>query len=200
MWDQRYANKDYVYGTKPNDFLRCQVALLPKGKILCLADGEGRNSVYLASLGYDVTAVDSSKVGLDKAQQLAEDNGVKITTLVADLADYDLGLEKWQGIVSIFCHLPPPLRLQLHSDVYPALAKGGVFILEAYTPKQLEFKTGGPPNAALMMQSVELAIELSPLQLSLNQELIRNINEGTGHQGLSAVVQVVGVRNKLNPS
>jgi cyclopropane fatty-acyl-phospholipid synthase-like methyltransferase len=194
MWDQRYANKDYIFGTKPNEFLQDNVALLPKTKVLCLADGEGRNSVYLAGLGYDVTAVDSSKIGLEKAQQLAKVNGVTITTVHADLADYDLGTEQWNGIVSIFCHLPPQLRFQLHRKIHPALVTGGVLLLEAYTPKQLEFKTGGPPVAAFTMQSAELITELSPLRLDLNQEIIRDVHEGSGHTGKGAVVQVIGVR------
>ena len=194
MWDQRYASKDYLYGTEPNGFLQDNVSLLPKKKVLCLADGEGRNSVYLAGLGYDVTAVDSSKVGLKKAQQLAKTKGVAITTVHADIADYDLGTEQWHGIVSIFCHLPPQLRLELHSKIYPALIIGGVLILEAYTPQQLEFKTGGPPVAALTMQSEQLIIELSPLRLNLNQEIIRDVFEGSGHTGKGAVVQVIGVR------
>ena len=194
MWDQRYAAKEYVYGTEPNEFLHANAALLPKTKVLCLADGEGRNSVYLASLGYDVTAVDSSKVGLEKAQQLAKAKGVKITTVQADLADYHLGTQKWHGIVSIFCHLPPLLRTDIHKKVHAALITGGVFLLEAYTPKQLDFKTGGPPNATLMMQSTDLVRELSPLRLDLNQELVRQINEGNGHHGKGAVVQVIAVR------
>ena len=194
MWDQRYASLDYVYGTQPNDFLRLNAARLPKSNILCLADGEGRNSVYLASLGYHVTAVDSSEVGLAKTQKLASEQGVSVTTVHADLADYDLGRGQWNGIVSIFCHLPVPLRRQVHSSIPTALAAGGVLLLEAYTPKQLEFKTGGPPNAALMMQSADLATELNPLYLNLNQEVVRDIHEGSGHHGKGAVVQVIGVR------
>ncbi|WP_443631622.1 class I SAM-dependent methyltransferase [Candidatus Njordibacter sp. Uisw_056] len=194
MWDQRYANKDYLFGTEPNEFLQDNVALLRSKKVLCLADGEGRNSVYLAGLGYDVTAVDSSKVGLEKAQQLAKAKGVTITTVHADLADYDLGTEQWNGIVSIFCHLPPQLRQELHKKIYPALITGGVLLLEAYTPKQLELKTGGPPVAALTMQSAQLITELIPLRLDLNQEMIRDVYEGSGHTGKGAVVQVIGVR------
>ena len=192
MWDQRYSSKDYIYGTQANDFLVANVALLPRSKVLCLADGEGRNSVYLASLGYDVTAVDNSLVGLEKAQKLAAIKGVTINTVHADLATYDLGTQQWDGIVSIFCHLPPNFRLDLHKKIYPALTVGGVLLLEAYTPKQLEFKTGGPPTAALTMQSKQLISELSPLHLDLNHEIVRDIHEGKGHHGKGAVVQVIG--------
>ena len=192
MWDQRYAIDDYVYGTEPNDFLRQQAQVIPKGQVLCLADGEGRNSVYLASLGYDVTAVDSSAVGLAKAQTLAAAKGVTITTQVVDLADYDLGGDKWQGIVSIFCHLPPPLRKQVHANIANALATDGVLLLEAYTPAQLQHGTGGPPVAAMMMQSDELQQELIGMQVQSCAELEREIIEGVGHKGTGAVVQYIG--------
>ena len=198
MWDQRYAVSDYVYGTEPNDFLRQQVQHIPTGKVLCLADGEGRNSVYLASLGYEVTAVDSSAVGLEKAHKLALERGVTITTEVADLADYDLGLNQWQGIVSIFCHLPPPLRKQIHANIAAALSTDGALLLEAYTPEQLKFATGGPPIAAMMMQAGELQKELSDLQIRLCTELQREVVEGAGHNGTGAVVQFIGI--KLKPS
>jgi len=167
---------------------------MPQCKILCLADGRGRNSVYLASLGYQVTAVDSSKAGLKKAQQLAKAKGVEITTVQADLTNYELGTEQWQGIVSIFFHLAPALRKQLHSKIYSALKLGGVFLLEAYTPKQLQFKTGGPANAGLTMQSEALVNELKPMRLKLNKELIRDVHEGSGHTPQGAVVQVIGKR------
>ena len=192
MWDQRYATDDYVYGTEPNDFLRQQAQVIPQGKVLCLADGEGRNSVYLASLGYDVTAVDSSAVGLEKAQKLAAAKGVTITTEVVDLADYDLGEAKWQGIVSIFCHLPPPLRKKVHANIANALAADGVLMLEAYTPAQLQHGTGGPPVAAMMMQAEELQQELTGMQAQTCEELEREIIEGIGHKGTGAVVQYIG--------
>jgi SAM-dependent methyltransferase len=194
MWNQRYDTDAYVYGTEPNEFLKQQADKLPKGRILCLADGEGRNSVYLAGLGYDVTAVDSSDVGLAKAQKLAAEKGVTITTQVADLADYDLGQGQWQGIVSIFCHLPPPLRKKVHGNINAALVDGGVLLLEAYTPDQLQNGTGGPPNAAMMMTAAELPQELVGLQIDSCEELEREVVEGEGHSGTGAVVQLIGVR------
>ncbi|MDO6748801.1 class I SAM-dependent methyltransferase, partial [Gilvimarinus sp. 1_MG-2023] len=100
MWDQRYNEEGFAYGTVANDFLQAQYGqILAGGKVLCLAEGEGRNAVFLAKQGYVVTAVDQSSVGLNKAQQLAADNGVVISTVVANLADFDLGTEAWDGIV-----------------------------------------------------------------------------------------------------
>lgn len=109
-WNERYDTEEFVYGLAPNDFLRDSVHCLPAGKILCLAEGEGRNSVFLAGLGYQVTAVDSSEVGLAKALKLATSRRVSIDTEVADLADYRFASEAWEGVVSIFCHLPGRIR------------------------------------------------------------------------------------------
>jgi len=142
MWDQRYSSIDYAYGTKANDFLISMVDKLPTGKILCLAEGEGRNAVWLAEQGNEVTAVDSSEVGLKKAEKLAKERNVKITTVHADLADYDIGAQQWDAIISIFCHLPAELRQDVHRRCVQGLRNKGVMLLEAYTPKQLEYKTG----------------------------------------------------------
>ncbi|WP_019612182.1 cyclopropane-fatty-acyl-phospholipid synthase family protein [Thioalkalivibrio sp. AKL7] len=191
MWDERYAEDDYVYGTEPNDFLRAAVANVPRGRALCLAEGEGRNAVFLAQQGFDVLAVDSSAVGLQKAQRLAEDRGVQIETLVADLADYAIEPDSWDLIVSIFCHLPPDVRRRLHAEVVAGLRPGGVFILEAYTPAQLEWGTGGPPTAELMMTREVLTEELEGLEFEEAVERERDVIEGRFHTGRGAVVQVL---------
>ncbi|WP_018144168.1 cyclopropane-fatty-acyl-phospholipid synthase family protein [Thioalkalivibrio sp. AKL6] len=191
MWDERYAEDDYVYGTEPNDFLRAAVANVPRGRALCLAEGEGRNAVFLAQQGFDVLAVDSSAVGLQKAQRLAEDRGVQIETLVADLADYAIEPDSWDLIVSIFCHLPPDVRRRLHAEVVAGLRPGGVFILEAYTPAQLEWGTGGPPTAELMMTREALTEELEGLEFEEAVERERDVIEGRFHTGRGAVVQVL---------
>lgn len=194
MWDERYRTDDYVYGTAPNDFLSRHYHLIPKGEVLCLAEGEGRNAVFLARHGYEVTAVDLSSVGLAKARKLAQAHEVQIRCIQADLADFDLGENRWQGIVSIFCHLPPPIRRQLHQQVDHALKRGGVFLLEAYTPKQLELRTGGPSDTSLMMTKDILQTELADLALDRLEELERDVVEGSLHTGPAAVVQAVAVK------
>lgn len=195
MWDERYAGDDYLYGTEPNDFLRRQADLFAEGaRVLCLGEGEGRNAVYLAQRGLDVTAVDSSGVGLAKAGRLADSRGVEIHTVRADLADYRLGHEQWDGIVSIFCHLPPEVRRRLHLQVFDALKPGGLFVLEAYRPEQLEFGTGGPPDVDMLMTEAELRAELGGLYLDEVQSIDRPVLEGRAHTGMGAVVQVLGLR------
>lgn len=193
MWNQRYSEAGFAYGTEPNDFLAATAEryLPPKGEILCLAEGEGRNAVFLARLGFRVTGVDSSAVGLEKARGLAEQHGVDIRTVVADLGDFDLGVERWDGIVSIWCHMPAALRARLHRSAIAALRPGGVLLLEAYTPKQLAFKTGGPLTAELMMTLAAVREELCGLEFLEAEEKLREVHEGKYHHGLSAVLQIV---------
>ena len=144
MWNERYAEPGYVYGTSPNDFLARIEPLLPAGPILSIAEGEGRNAVFLATRGHEVHAVDASHVGLDKAKQLALERNVPLTTEVADLATYDFGVSRWAAIVSIFCHLPPSVRERCHTAIVRALLPGGMFACEVCRPAQLRFGTGGP--------------------------------------------------------
>jgi len=194
MWDQRYAGTEFVYGTEPNDFLVEQTAGLAPQRVLCLAEGEGRNAVWLAGQGHAVLAVDASAVGLEKAQRLAATRGVAIETVVADLADYNIAEAGFDLIVSIFCHLPAALRRRLHQQVARGLKPGGLLVLEAYSPRQLGRGTGGPPVPELLYDLDTLRSELSGLTLQHAVELEREIHEGRLHNGVGAVVQVVARR------
>jgi len=191
MWDERYSAEEYAYGTNPNYFLEANVSSIPKGKVLSLAEGEGRNAIFLASQGYSVTAVDSSLVGLNKARKLAEENGVIVEFIHTDLAEYDLGENKWDGIVSIFCPLPSSIRKQLHKKVEAALKRNGVFLLEAYTPAQLKYGTGGGNSVDVMQSKESLSLELAGLKFKHLIELERDVVEGIYHTGIGAVVQAI---------
>ena len=194
-WDDRYAASDYLFGTAPNDFLKTVAhQLAPNSQILCLADGEGRNGVYLAAQGHTVTAVDQSRVGLKKAKKLAQQKQVSIETIKADLAEYDLGVESWDCIVSIFFHIPSEVRANIYPRIIAALKPGGSLILESYTPNQLNHKTGGPPTSDLMLTKDQLTQYFSEMNLEHLQELEREVIEGTGHTGLASVVQLLALR------
>lgn len=196
FWDERYAQEDYVYGEKPNDFLVSQVARIkPNSHILCLAEGEGRNAVYLAQLGHHVTAVDISMVALDKGRKLADKAGVKVCWQHADLADYMLGEDKWDLIVAIFMHLPETIRDRVFAQIKPALRPDGLFIGEFYRPEQLRFKTGGPPDIKMLYSLCLLDEQLTGLAMSHLEACERHVIEGTGHHGLAAVSQVVAVKS-----
>jgi SAM-dependent methyltransferase len=195
MWDQRFSEPGYAYGTEPNDFLREVATRIPAGPVVSIGDGEGRNGVFLALLGHPVTSVDGSSVGLAKADVLAKERGVALTTRHADLAEYDFAPGGYAAIVSIFCHLPAALRRDVHRRASAALARGGQFILEAYTPKQLEHKTGGPPVLDLLVTLEDLREDFAGLTIVHGLELERDIHEGRLHRGKSAVVQLVAQKD-----
>ncbi|MEO0325375.1 MAG: class I SAM-dependent methyltransferase [Myxococcota bacterium] len=198
MWDERYSDVFASYGTEPNDFLREVAGRIPEGPVLCLAEGEGRNAVFLAAQGYAVTGVDQSEVGLANAARLAKERGVALTTVVADLCDYDLGEGHWAGIVSIWAHLPPELRRTVHAACVRALRAGGAFVLEAYTPKQIDRPgLGGPGTRAqlpMMMTPEGLREELDGLTIERCEEVDRDVDEGRYHQGPSTTVQVLAYK------
>jgi 2-polyprenyl-3-methyl-5-hydroxy-6-metoxy-1,4-benzoquinol methylase len=181
QWNLRYGDEEYFYGTTPNDFLRENAHLIPQGSVLCVADGEGR----------EVSSVDISDVGVAKTKKLASEKGVSVDAQVGDLADFDLGRNKWQGVVSIFAHLPTGLRQDLHRRVVESLAPGGVVLLEAYTVDQIGRGTGGPQVPELLMSAESLSQEFAALEIIHLKELERNVVEGSGHTGLAAVVQLI---------
>ena len=191
FWDERYGTEEFMYGKEPNDFLRENIDSLPQGTVLCLADGEGRNSVFIASTGRSVWSVDLSSQGPNKTLRLAAERGVEVHAESADLANYDLGENRWDVVVSIFAHMPNDIRANLHQRVVRALKPNGVFLLEAYTPSQVGRGTGGPQDPSLTMNLVDLRKELSPLIFTTAQEIERNVVEGFGHTGMASVVQVI---------
>ncbi len=193
-WDERYAAPGYAYGTEPNDFLLEEAGRIRGGDVLCLADGEGRNSVYLAGRGCRVTAVDGSSVGLEKGQVLARERGVTLESIQADLIGYEMGESRWDAVVSIFCHLPSAVRRDIHRRVVQALRPGGVLLLEAYTPAQLGRGTGGPGDPDLLANLEDLEVEFDGLEFKIAREVEREIREGRLHQGVSAVVRIAAER------
>lgn len=194
MWDERFSEPGYAYGTEPNEFLVSVADRIPGGRVLCLAEGEGRNAVFLAGLGHEVTAVDASRVGLAKAQALANQQGVEIETVLGDLDELEIEAGAWNGIVSIFCHLAPVLRAALHERCLRGLAPGGAFVLEGFTPRQLELGTGGPRSRELLMELDIIRQELPGLRLETAREVERHLDEGRYHRGTAAVVQILAVK------
>ncbi len=197
MWDERYSGEEFVYGEAPNDFLRENIERLPRGRTLCLAEGEGRNAVFLAAAGHDVLAVDQSSVGLAKSERLAARRGVRIRTQVIALEDFDSGQSAWDAVVSIFAHVPSLVRRELHRRIRSALRPGGVLILEAYTPAQHATPgKGGPPPGQedRFMTLASLREELKGLEEVHGVELVRDVNEGALHTGPGAVVQFIARR------
>lgn len=192
IWDQRYETPG-AFGEEPNDFLRAQEQLIRTGgpRTLCIGEGEGRNAIWLAQCGQEVTAIDLSEVGLRHAAERAERLGVKLQTIQADLARWDFGDSKWDLIVSIFCHLPRELRGKVHQGVIRGLAPGGRFVLEAYSPRQLQRGTGGPSTPELLVAPEDLRTELATMTFEHLAELTREVIEGRLHTGMADVTQMV---------
>lgn len=193
FWNQRYAVEEYVFGTEPNAFLTEQAhRFAPGQKVLAVADGEGRNGVWLARQGLDVLAVDVSPPALEKARKLAARHGVALETELADLFAWEWGEERFDAVVAIFIQfVPPDRRHRLHRLMRQALKPGGLILLQGYTPKQLEYKTGGPSERANLYTAEDLRGEFADLEILHLREHESEISEGAGHSGMSALVEMV---------
>ena len=191
MWNERYGSDGFAYGTEPNSFLAENAKLLT-GPVLSLAEGEGRNAVFLASLGLEVLGVDGSEVGLAKAQKLADSKGIAIKTLVADLATYEPPANSYGSVVSISAHLPSDVRRRLYPLVEQCLKPGGIILFEAYSKSQLSRNTGGPKDPDMLMTAVDIQKEFPNCEALLCQEIEREVVEGEFHTGLASVVQFIG--------
>ena len=195
FWNQRFAEAEFAYGDAPHVSVCEQFCTPGSGRVLCLAEGQGRNAVHLASLGYEVTALDFSEVGLQRAQELAARHGVSIQTLQADLSTYAFEPEAWDGIVSIFGHLPAALRAQVNAQLHGALKPGGWLQLVGYHPKQLEYGTGGPQEPSMLYTVEGLKAELGLGWTYRVAELVeRELEEGPYHRGMSAFVHVLALK------
>ncbi len=196
MWDERFSEPGYAYGTEPNDFIRSIADRIPPGPVLCLAEGQGRNAVFLAARGHDVTAVDLSSIGMARAAELARARGVTLRTVTADLMNYKIEAETWSGIIATFAHFEPALRSQIFRAAAAGLRPGGVLAIECYAPRQLELNTGGPKSREMLVTPDEIAADLKSLDLIIAREVVREVIEGKYHTGRAAVTQVLAARRK----
>ena len=194
FWNEKFANTEYAYGTEPNDFLVSAVTKLKRGATLSLAEGEGRNAVWLAQQGFTVSAIEQSEKGVGKTLRLALQRGVIVMAERGELETFHIQPNSWDLAVSIFAHTPQELRRKLHRQVVAGLKPGGVFVLEAYTPAQIANNTGGPKDASLMPTAELLRSELAGLVFDRIEEVEREVVEGSLHTGTAHVVQVVAHR------
>ena len=198
MWDERYAGEDYLFGTEPNVFLLSQRHLLKPGmSCLAVADGEGRNGVWLAQQGLRVLSVEASAVALEKAKALARQRGVRIDFEQADLARWQWGENRFDAVAAIFIQFAPPaLREQMFAGIKRCLKPGGLLILQGYTPRQLEYKTGGPPLAENMYTETLLRNAFGEMEILHLREHDDHIGEGSGHRGMSALIDLVARKRR----
>jgi len=194
FWNEKFANAEYAYGTEPNEFLATSVAKLKPGAALSLAEGEGRNAVWLAQQGFTVSSIEQSEKGVAKTLRLALQRGVIVMAERGELETFHIQPNSWDLIVSIYAHTPQELRRKLLRQVVAGLKPGGVFVLEAYTPAQIPNNTGGPKDASLMPTAELLRSELNGLVFDHIAEVERDVVEGSLHTGTAHVVQVVAHR------
>lgn len=192
FWNARYKTEAYLYGAEPNDFLREHAGLFRLGdRVLSLAEGEGRNAVFLAEQGCSVRGVDFSPEGQTKALALAKARGVAIDYVLADLTRYDMGCDAWDGIVSIFCHMSSHDRPPLYAAIKAALKPGGIFVLEGYNAAQLSCCTGGPKDADYLTSLDMLIDAFKGFKIVLARDTVHDIREGLGHTGSGSVTQFI---------
>lgn len=200
VWNERYAGEDYHFGTEPNAFLVSQQSLFKPGMTcLAVADGEGRNGVWLAQQGLDVLSVDSSPVALEKAKKLSNQRGVAVRFEQADLLQWDWGEERFDVVAAIFIQfVASPLREQMFAAIKRCLKPGGLLLLQGYTPRQLEFKTGGPSQAGNLYTVALLSKEFADMEILHLCEHDDIIREGSGHSGMSALIDMLARKRSAN--
>ncbi len=192
-WNRRFADADYLFGTQPNAYLQAQLTHYPtSGSALCVADGEGRNSVWLARQGLQVDAFDISDVGVSKARKLAHEAGVNVNYHVADCETWSWPAEHYDMVAAIFVQFADPkMRTRLFADMVNTLKPGGLLVLQGYTPKQLEYKTGGPPHVEHLYTEELLRNAFAGLQLLELRIYEDELTEGDHHRGRSALAGMV---------
>ena len=192
-WNKRFSVDEYIFGKGPNAFLASQRALFKPGmRALCVADGEGRNSVWLASLGLDVTAFDFSPVGVDKARALAREAGVAVDHRLSDIFRWDWREREYDAVVVIFAQfMGAEARKPLFEGMTAALAPGGVLVMQGYTPKQLDYATGGPKELENFYTAALLREAFAGLEILHLREHEDEVDEGAAHRGMSALVDFV---------
>ncbi|MDG4648000.1 class I SAM-dependent methyltransferase [Roseibacterium sp. SDUM158017] len=194
-WDTRYSGSDFLFGTAPADFLVREAPRIPKdARVLCVADGEGRNGVHLARLGHRVTTFDFSANAVSKARGLAEEAGVTVEMNVSTMQDWDWS-RKFDALVAVFIQfLDPEARAQAFARFADALRPGGLLLLHGYAPRQVGYGTGGPGAVENMYTEALLAEAFAGWEVLLSADYDAEIHEGAGHSGRSALVDFVAVR------
>ena len=191
FWNSKYSVDHYVYGKCPNAFFKSVIDTLPIGRMFIPAAGEGRDAVYAAALGWDVTAVDQSEVGRQKALRFAEERKVSIRYDTANVFDFDIAGESFDAVALIYFHLSPQDRKRFHSSVHNVLSPNGIVILEAFHPRQIYNSSGGPQDPSMLMTVESLTKEFAGLTILECSEHRITLDEGPGHSGIADVVRLV---------
>ncbi len=192
FWDERFSQTDFVYGKEPNDFLKTELADLPAGKILFLGEGEGRNAVYAAKLGWQADAVDFSESAKQKALKLAEENLVSVNYFIADITAFTPPNNFYDAAALIFVHLPEEERIHVHKKVIDSLKPGGTLILESFEKDQISKNSGGPKNIDHLYSLENIATDFIDLDFTTFKKEVLHLTEGKFHSGEAVVIRFSG--------
>lgn len=192
FWNQRFGAAEYVYGKEPNAFFKSVIDNMTPGRIFIPGAGEGRDAVYAAAKGWDVYCADTSDAGRDKAMKLAAEKKVGIRYEIMDINDAVYPDAYFDAVASVFFHLPEKTRLRFYQGARKWLKPGGLFMMEAFTPKQLQYRSGGPKDADMLVDTEQLTKELVGFDTILLKESEVLLDEGTHHQGMGSVLDFTG--------
>jgi len=201
-WDDRYSSEEFAYGEEPNNYFKEQIEKLKPGTILFPAEGEGRNAIYAAKLGWTVSAFDISEEGKNKALKLAEANNVSIDYQVGELETLNYHREQFDAIALIYAHFPAEIKSEIHRTLETYLRKNGIIIFEAFSKKHLEYlaindKVGGPKDIESLFSIEEIQADFPNYEIIELQEKEIELNEGLFHNGKGSVVRFIGRKNKI---
>lgn len=194
FWNERYSAGEYVYGKDPNDFFKVVIDSMQPGKLLLPGEGEGRNAVYAAKKGWMVDAIDSSRAGMQKAQSLATENGVKINYQVENVLFYQPKTDYFNLVAVLFMHIPRIQRRFVSVKMWESLRPGGKFIMEVFSKNQLQFSSGGPQDIDLLYSEDEILTDFPCFKTEYLATIERDIKEGSFHKGMASVVRFIGVK------
>lgn len=194
FWDERFSSIEYIYGKEANEFVKHQLAKLQPGKILFPAEGEGRNSVFAASRGWEVTAFDPSIEGKKKAEMLASAKNVTIDYRIAGYENASFPENYFDCLVLVFAHMPAIHRERYHKKLLSFVKPGGTIILEGFSKTQIDYNTGGPKDLSMLFSEEELKSDFNELSEVTITERKTNLDEGTFHTGLAAVIDLFGIK------
>lgn len=192
FWNQRFSETEYIYGKQPNVFFKSVIDTLTPGALLVPGAGEGRDAVYAATKGWTVTCLDLSDAGRSKAMQLAAENGVTIQYEIGNISAATYAAASFDMITSVFFHLPSASRTRFYENAVKWLKPGGIFVMEAFTPDQLQYTSGGPKDVDLLINAGQVRNEMKGLETILLRESEIILDEGTYHKGKASVVDFAG--------
>lgn len=195
FWNDRYTESEFAYGKEPNQFLKEHIHLFPKGKVLFVAEGEGRNAVFAAKNGLQVYAFDYSDSGQKKAMVLASENNVIIDYEVSDVLQLSYEKNSFDAIVFIFAHFPSDIRKKAHEELLSLVKPNGKIVFEAFSKEQLKYTSGGPKESAMLFSEEEVRKEFVNVTFDFLKTQLVVLNEGPYHQGEGKVIRFIGTKN-----